>query len=160
MAPVKVYGLANRCIAALPPYRNYILSEESIIISDKIYLNRISSTYPIYGILDAAEGIEPTQKGVASLCLCHSATPRRNWLRCKDSNLERGSQSPVCCRYTTPQKYILCAVCTILTYKLHTEYIGNGGWIRTNTGKGQSLVCCQLHHTAAKNSVKFLTSKT
>lgn len=57
--------------------------------------------------MDAAEGIEPTSKGVASLCLSHSATPRRNWLRCKDSNLERGSQSPVCYPlHHTPAKLV------------------------------------------------------
>ncbi len=33
-----MYGLANRCIAALPPYRIYTLSEESIITSDTIIL--------------------------------------------------------------------------------------------------------------------------
>lgn len=107
-------------------------------------------------------GIEPTSKGVASLCLSHSATPRRNWLRRRDSNPKRESQSLACCQlhqtpvklatavgfeptparvkalcatsYTTPQQKI---VSSFLRQKL--DRIGWTGRIRTSNAQGFNL---------------------
>ncbi len=127
-----MYGLATRYIAALSPIRRN---------------------------LDAAEGIEPTSKGVASLCLSHSATPRQIGWAAGNRTPSAGIRTPHVAVTPKPRSIF----CVPFVPCRRTNYIqrilATAVGFEPTPARFKALSAGQLHHTAAKIVSSFLRQK-